>query len=52
VADVLAGGVEGYAGRVEQWARSIVRTLDAAEAEPAAADVTMNVKPRLGDDGR
>jgi hypothetical protein len=37
VADVLAGGVEGYASRVEQWARSIVRTLDAAEAEPTAA---------------
>ena len=37
VADVLAGGVEGYAGRVEHWARSIVRTLDEAEAEPGAA---------------
>jgi len=37
VADVLAGGVEGYAGRVEQWARSIVRTLGEAEAEPGAA---------------
>jgi hypothetical protein len=37
VADVLAGGAEGYAGRVEQWARSIVRTLDEAEAEPGTA---------------
>src|SRR5262245_21049513 len=37
VADVLAGGAEGYTGRVEQWARSIVRTLDEAEAEPGAA---------------
>jgi Family of unknown function (DUF5946) len=35
VSDVLAGGVEGYAGRVEQWAWSIVRTLDATEAEQA-----------------
>jgi hypothetical protein len=52
VADVLAGGVEGYAERVEQWARSIVRTLDAAEAEPSATNVTMNVNPRLRDDGR
>jgi hypothetical protein len=34
VADVLAGGIEGYAGRVEQWARSIVRTLAEAEAAP------------------
>ena len=31
VADVLAGGVDGYAGRVEEWARSIVQTLDEAE---------------------
>ena len=31
VTDVLAGGTEGYAGRVEQWANSIIRTLDAAE---------------------
>jgi Family of unknown function (DUF5946) len=37
VADVLAGGVEGYAARVEQWARSIVRILDAVEDEPDAA---------------
>jgi hypothetical protein len=37
VADVLAGGAEDYAGRIEQWARSIVRTLDEAEAEPVAA---------------
>jgi hypothetical protein len=28
VADVLAGGVEGYAPRVAAWAASIVRTLD------------------------
>jgi hypothetical protein len=34
VADVLAGGVEGYAGRVEQWARSILQTLDETEAAP------------------
>ncbi|HEU4561448.1 MAG TPA: DUF5946 family protein [Longimicrobium sp.] len=31
VADVLAGGVEGYAGRVAEWARSIRQALDAAE---------------------
>lgn len=37
VADVLAGGVEGYASRVERWARSIIRTLDEAAAEPGAA---------------
>jgi len=28
VADVLGGGVEGYAEHVETWARSIVRTLE------------------------
>ncbi len=31
VADVCAGGVEGYAERVAEWARSIRRALDAAE---------------------
>ena len=29
VADVLAGGVEGYPDRVTAWAESIVRTLGA-----------------------
>jgi hypothetical protein len=33
VADVLAGGAEGYAGRVETWARSIILTLDQAEVQ-------------------
>jgi hypothetical protein len=28
VADMLAGGVEGYCGRVAVWAESILRTLD------------------------
>lgn len=28
VSDVLAGGVEGYCGRVAAWAESILRTLD------------------------
>jgi hypothetical protein len=28
VTDVLAGGVEGYCGRVATWAESILRTLD------------------------
>jgi hypothetical protein len=37
VADVLAGGLEGYAGRVEQWARSIVGLLDEIEARPGKA---------------
>lgn len=32
VADVLAGGVEGYCGRVATWAESILRTLDAVRA--------------------
>jgi hypothetical protein len=32
VADVLAGGVEGYCGRVAEWAESILRTLDGAGA--------------------
>jgi hypothetical protein len=32
VADVLAGSVEGYCGRVAEWAESILRTLD----EPAS----------------
>jgi Family of unknown function (DUF5946) len=31
VADVLAGGAEGYGERVAAWADSIVRTLDAAD---------------------
>ena len=31
---------------------SLVRERQARTAEPVAADVTMNVKPRLGDDGR
>jgi hypothetical protein len=30
IADVLAGGVPGYADRVATWAESILRTLDAA----------------------
>jgi len=29
-----------------------VTKVSAPDAEPSAADVTMNVKPRLGDDGR
>jgi hypothetical protein len=33
VADVLAGGAEGYAGRVETWARSILLTLERAEVQ-------------------
>lgn len=33
VADVVAGGVDGYAERVARWARSVVDTLDAAEKE-------------------
>jgi hypothetical protein len=37
VADVVAGGVEGYAERVTAWAESVVRVLEAAEAEPGAA---------------
>jgi hypothetical protein len=32
VADVLAGGVEGYCGRVAAWAESVLRTLDRAGA--------------------
>jgi hypothetical protein len=32
VADVLAGGVEGYRERVAAWADSIIRTLVAADA--------------------
>jgi hypothetical protein len=32
VADVCAGGVEGYAERVAEWARSIRRTLDSVHA--------------------
>ena len=34
VADVLAGGVEGYAERAAAWADAVVRTLDAAEPNP------------------
>jgi hypothetical protein len=30
VADVCAGGAEGYGERVERWARSIRETLDAS----------------------
>jgi hypothetical protein len=32
VADVCAGGVDGYSERVAEWARSIRLTLDTAEA--------------------
>jgi hypothetical protein len=32
VADMIAGGVKGYAERVAAWAESVVRTLDAADA--------------------
>jgi hypothetical protein len=32
VADVLAGGAEGYCERVATWAESIIRTLDAVDA--------------------
>lgn len=30
ITEILAGGVEGYAGRVEAWARSVLRELDRA----------------------
>jgi hypothetical protein len=33
VADVCAGGTEGYGARVELWARSIRDTLDSSEIE-------------------
>jgi hypothetical protein len=36
VVDVCAGGVEGYAERVERWARSVLDSLDAADAVPGA----------------
>jgi hypothetical protein len=32
VADVLAGGVEGYCARVASWADSILHTLEAADS--------------------
>jgi len=38
VADVLAGGVDGYQERVAAWARSIVIALDAAGARADAAN--------------
>ena len=31
VTDVVAGGADGYAGRVEAWARSIVEAVDGLE---------------------
>jgi hypothetical protein len=34
VADVLAGGVEGYLERVAAWAASVIRTLDASATTP------------------
>ena len=37
VADVCAGGIEGYGERVEQWARSIRDSLNALDAEVTAA---------------
>ena len=37
VADVCAGGTEGYGERVEQWARSIREMLDASDLEPGVA---------------
>jgi hypothetical protein len=38
VVDVHAGGVEGYAERVQCWARSVRKRLDTADAERAAED--------------
>jgi hypothetical protein len=35
VVDVCAGGVAGYAERVERWARSVRDSLDAADASPS-----------------
>lgn len=37
VVDVYAGGVEGYAERVERWARSVCETSDTAGTAPSAA---------------
>lgn len=37
VVDVCAGGTEGYAERVERWARAVRDALDASDAEPGAA---------------
>lgn len=35
VAHVLAGGAEGYASRVEKWARSIILALDETDSDPS-----------------
>jgi hypothetical protein len=37
VVDVCAGGVEGYAERVERWARSVCASLDAADIDPTTS---------------
>ncbi len=37
IVDVCTGGVEGFAERVERWARSVVETLDAAETGASAS---------------
>ena|SRR5688572_634318 len=37
VGDILAGGAEGYAGRVEAWARSVIVTLGRAEPEATSS---------------
>lgn len=34
VADVLAGGVDGYGERVEEWAASVIADLSASEPDP------------------
>ena len=43
VTDVVAGGAEGYAGRVEAWARSIVETLHGLSADALHGDGGMLV---------
>jgi hypothetical protein len=43
VADICAGGIEGYNERVQLWARSILDTLD--RLHPAAVDIRPKEKP-------
>ena len=40
VADILAGGVDGYAERVRSWAAAVVSDIDAAASEATGSDAT------------
>jgi len=50
IVDVCAGGVEGYTERVQRWAQSVWESLDAAAAEPSAAEASTAADPSSKDE--